>query len=86
MFEKCLEHLDSINDAGIGLVPKSSQTLVTPWTIYSLPGNSSMGFPRQKYGSGLPFPSPEDLPNPGIEPTSPVWADGFFITQPPGKP
>ena len=33
----------------------------------------SMGFPRQEYWSGLPFPSPGDLPNPGIKPTSPVW-------------
>ena len=32
-----------------------------------------MGFPRQEYWSGLPFPSPEDLPYPGIEPTSPAW-------------
>ena len=39
----------------------------------------SMGFPRQKYYSGFPFPSPGDLPNPGVEPvslTSPAWADG----------
>ena len=49
MFERCLEHLDSINDAGVGLLTKSSQTLVTPWTIYSLPVNSNMGFHRQKY-------------------------------------
>ena len=42
-----------------------------------------MGFSRQEYWSGLPFPSPEDLPNPGIEPvslTSPVLAGGFFTT------
>ena len=42
----------------------------TPWTIaYQAP--PSMGFSRQEYWSGLPFPSPEDLPNPGIEPRSP---------------
>ena len=45
-----------------------------------------MGFSRQEYWSGLPFPSPEDLPNPGIEPTSPALAAGFFTTEPPGKP
>ena len=48
----------------------------------------SMGFLRQEYWSGLPFPSPEDLPNPGIEPaslTSPALAGGFFTTEPPGK-
>ena len=49
----------------------------------------SMGFPRQEYWSGLPFPSPGDLSDPGIEPTSPVSsavAGRFFTTEPPGKP
>ena len=41
-------------------------TLCDPWTVaYHAP--PSMGFSRQEYWSGLPFPSPEDLPNPGIE-------------------
>jgi len=44
-----------------------------------------MGFPRWKYWSGLPFPSPGDLPDPGIELMSPALASGFFTTQPPGK-
>ena len=39
-----------------------------------------MGFPRQKYWSRLPFPSPGDLPDPGIEPASPALAGGFFTT------
>ena len=43
-------------------------------------------FPRQEYWSGLPFQSPEDLPNPGIEPGSPALTGGFFTTEPPGKP
>ena len=44
---------------------------VTPWTVaYQAP--LSMGFSRQEYWSGLPFPSPRDLPNPGIEPRSPA--------------
>ena len=43
-------------------------------------------FPSWEYWSGLPFPSPEDLPNPGIEPTSPTLAGVFFTTEPPGKP
>ena len=38
----------------------------------------SMGFPRQKYWSGLTFPSPGDLPDPGMEPVSPALAGGFF--------
>ena len=46
----------------------------------------SLGFPRQEYWSGLPFPSPRDLPSPGIEPTSPGLAGGFFTAEPPEKP
>ena len=46
----------------------------------------SMGFSRKEYWSGLPFPSPEDLPNPGIEPTSLALAGGLFTTGLPGKP
>ena len=42
-----------------------------------------MGFPRQEYWRRLPFPSPGDLPKPGIEPTSPALAGGFFTTEPP---
>ena len=48
-----------------------------------------MGFPRQEYWSGLLFPIPEDLPNPGIELASlvsPEMASRFFITAPPGEP
>ena len=45
-----------------------------------------MGFPRPEYWSGLPFPSPGDLFDPGIEPASPALADGFFTTESPGKP
>ena len=44
-----------------------------------------MEFSRQNYWSGLPFPTPEDLPNPGIEPASPALTSGFFTTVPPGK-
>ena len=45
----------------------------------------SMGFPRQQHWSGLPFPSPEDLPDPGIKPVFPALAGRFFTTEPPGK-
>ena len=44
-----------------------------------------MGFSRQEYWSGLPFPSPEGLPNLGTEPGSPALAHGFFTTEPPRK-
>ena len=54
----------------------------TPWTAaHQVP--PSMGFSRQEYWSGLPFPSPGDLPDPGIEPKSlmsPALADGFFTS------
>ena len=61
---------------------------VTPWTM-ARQAPLSMGFPRQEYRNGLLFPSPGDLPNLGIEPTSlmsPALAGGFFTTEPPGKP
>ena len=46
----------------------------------------SMGFPRQEYWSGLPFLSPGDLPDLGIEPVSAALAGRFFTTEPSGKP
>ena len=50
------------------------QLSATPWTV-ACQGPLFMGFPRQEYWSGLPFPFPGDLPDPGIEPTSPaLWA------------
>ena len=45
----------------------------------------STGFPRQEYWSGLPFPSPGDLPGPGIKPKSPALQAGFVLSEPPGK-
>ena len=57
----------------------------TPWTAaYQVP--PSMGFSRQEYWSGLPFPSPGDLPNPGIEPGSPALEADALTSEPPGKP
>ena len=50
---------------------KSVWLFVTPWTV-AQHAPWSMGFPRQEYWSGLPFPSPGDLPDPGIEPGSPA--------------
>ena len=47
------------------------QLFVTPWTIANQ-APLSMGFSRQEYWSGLPIPSPGDLPDPGIEPVSPT--------------
>ena len=45
-----------------------------------------MGSSRQEYWSGLPFPSPKDLPNPGIRPEFPALPGRFFTIEPPGKP
>ena len=62
-----------------------SNTLVTPQTV-ARQAPLSMGFSRQEYWSGLPFPPPGDLPNPGIKPmssTSTALVGGFFTTEPP---
>ena len=57
----------------------------TPLTVaYQAP--PSIGFSRQEYWSGLPFPFPGDLPNPGIEPGSPTLEADALTSEPPGKP
>ena len=57
----------------------------TPWTVaHQAP--LSIGFSRQEYWSGLPFPSPEDLPVPGIEPRSPSLQADALTSEPLGKP
>ena len=55
------------------------------WTIV-LQAHMSMGFSRQEYWNGYPFPSPEDLPNPGIKPRSPTLQEDSFLSELPGKP
>ena len=55
-----------------GLVSKSCLNLVTTWTV-ACQAPLSISFPRQEYWSGLPFPSPGDLPYPGIKPRSPAF-------------
>ena len=57
----------------------------TPWTVASQ-APLSMGFSKQEYWSRLPFPSPGDLPNPGIEPGSPTLQADALSSEPPGKP
>ena len=59
--------------------------LCDPWTI-ACQASLSKGFPRQEYWSGLPFPPPGDLPDPGVEPRSAALAGGFFTNAPLGKP
>ena len=57
----------------------TSNSFATPWTV-ARQAPLSMGFSRQEYWSGLPFPSPGDLPDPGIKSLFPVLAGGFFTT------
>ena len=57
----------------------------TPWTV-ACQAPLSMGFPRQEYWTGLPFLSPGDLPDPGMECGSPVLQADSLLTEPPGKP
>ena len=64
------------------LVTKLSPTLVTTWTVACQPP-LFMGFLRQEYWSGLPFPSPGYLPDPGMESMSPALVGVFFTTEPP---
>ena len=64
------------------------QLFATPWTA-AFQAPLSMGFSRQEYWSGLPFPPPGDLPKPGLDPRplmSPALAGRFFTTEPPRKP
>ena len=65
-----------------------SDTFATPWSV-DLQAPLSMEIPRQEFWSGLPFPSPGDLPHPGIKLASllsPALAGRFFTTAPPEKP
>ena len=61
-----------------------AQLFVSPWTV-ACQAPQSMEFSRQDYWSGLPFPSPGDLPNPGIKPGSPTLQADSFPTELPGK-
>ena len=60
------------------------QLFATPWTV-ALQAPPSIGFSRQEYWSGLPFPSPRDLPDPGIEPKSPTLQADALTSEPLGK-
>ena len=62
-----------------------SDSFVNPFTVaHQAP--LSMGVPRQEHWNGLPFPSPGDLPDPGIKPASLAFAGGFFTNDPSRKP
>ena len=71
---KCTMKVKSLTCVGL---------FVTPWTVaYQAP--PSTGFSRQEYWSGLPFPSPGDLPDPGIESGSPALQADALPSKPPG--
>ena len=74
-----------IRSLGGGLVANSCPTLATLWTI-ACQAPLSVGFSRQEYWSGLPFPSPGNLPNPWIEPRSPTLQADSLPTELRGKP
>ena len=68
------------------LVTQSRPTLCDPMDSSARQAPLSMEFSRQEYWSGLPFPSTEDLPNPGIKPGSPALQADCLPSEPPGKP
>ena len=70
---------------GDGLIVQSCPTLATLRTI-ACQAPLSMVFSRQEYWTGLPFPSPEDLPDPGIAPGSPALQADSLLTELPGEP
>ena len=74
-----------ITNGGGGLIAKTCPPLCDPMDC-SPPAPLSMGFPRQDSWSGLPFPSPGDLLDPGIKPLFPVFQVDSSTTEPPGKP
>ena len=88
MFSNPVQGRDVFTGGALWSPHKLTPASVTVHTI-ALQAPLSMGFSRQECWSGLPFPSPGALPDPGIEPTSPpspALADGFFTTVPPRKP
>ena len=82
MILKTLQKIGTEGNFCCCLVAKLSPTLVTTRTVACQPP-LLMGFPRQEYWSGLPFPSLGYLPDPGMESKSPALVGVFFTTEPP---
>ena len=76
-----------VGDCWVFVLSGVSNYYATPWTVAGQ-APLSMGFPRQEYWTGLPFPSPRDLLDLGIKPSylRRLLAGGFFTTEPWGKP
>ena len=82
--EQCISHCSAMCLVLVCSVVQLCPTLVTPWMVaYQAP--LSVEFSKEEYWSRLPFHTPGDLPNPGIEPVSPALVGGFFTTELPGK-
>ena len=81
----CASLYSGFLSAAGGLVVKSCPTLMIPWTV-ACQAPLSMGFTRQEHWSGLPFPSPGDVPDPAIEPESPALPADDLPTELWGKP
>ena len=79
----CPSHVGSFLNMNVKLLSRARLFAILCTITYQAP--QSMEFSRQEYWSGLPFHSPGDLPNPGIELLCPALADGFFTTELPGK-
>ena len=78
--------LNMLSRLVIAFLPRSKHLLISFLLTVAYQALLSMGFSRQEYWSGLPFPSPGDLPNPGIEPRSPALQVDALPSEPPGKP
>ena len=88
-FIQMIKHCETYSIPRIKHVPAQSlsraQLFVTLWSV-GCQASLTMGFFRQEYWSGLPFPPPGALPDPGIELTAPAMTGRFFTTGPPGMP
>ena len=82
-------HAGEVRDGGsipgLGKSPSCIRLFCNPMDC-TRQAHLSMGFPKQGYWRGMPFPSPGDLPNPGVKTTSPALAGRFFTTEPHGSP
>ena len=79
-FTNCVPSSGHKNPDGGGLVARLYPTLATPWTV-ACQAVLSMEFSRQEYWNRLPFPSPGDLPNPGIKPRYPALQADSLLTE-----
>ena len=80
LHHSCLENTMNRGGGGGHLVAKLRPTLATPWTI-ACQDPLTMGLSRQEYCSGLPFPSPGNLPHQGIKPRSPALQADSLLTE-----